>query len=107
MYKRKLIVTVIMCLASLSVDAQTDKGTLHLFPDEAKTIAPPVVFDFLERYLYEISQSKRGYDFYQKMADDKVVVREGSLDNINRLSPTVPFFITRYEDKGYEVGCKV
>lgn len=104
MYRRKHIVMVIMCLTSLSICAQTGKGTLHLFPDEAKAIAPPVVFDFLERYLYEINQSKRGYDFYQKMADDKVLVREGSLENIKRLSPTVPFFITRYEDKGYEVS---
>lgn len=103
MYRRKTIAMVIMCLTSLSIYAQTSKGTLHLFSDEAKTMAPSVVFDFLERYLYEINQSKRGYDFYQKMADDKVVVREGSLDNISRLSPTMPFSVIRYEDKGYEV----
>jgi len=103
MNRRKLVVMVIACLTSLGFHAQTGKGALHLFSDEAKTIAPPVVYDFLERYLYEISQSKRGYDFYQKIADDKVVVREGSFSNIGHLSPSVPFAITRYEDKGYEV----
>lgn len=90
-----------MHLACLTITGQTRGGTLYLFSDEMKTMTSPVVFDFLERYLYEVSQSKRGYDFYRRMADDKVVVREGSLDNIAKLSPAIPFTMTRYEDKGY------
>lgn len=100
---RRTFFTVAMYLTCLTVLGQVREGALHLFSDEVKTAASTIVYDFLERYLYEISQSKRGYDFYQKMADDKVVVRDGSLNNIGRLSPSVPFSLTRYEDKGYYV----
>ncbi len=100
---RKAFLSLAMCLVCLAINGQTREGALLLFPDEMKVTTSPVVFDFLERYLYEVSQSKRGYDFYQRMADDKVVVREGSLDNIAKLSPSVPFTLTRYEDKGYDV----
>lgn len=92
-----------MYLTCLTISGQTREGALSLFPDEVKTVKSPIVYAFLERYLYEVSQSKRGYDFYQRMAEDKVVVRDGSLNNIGKLSPSVPFTITRYEDKGYDV----
>ena len=82
---------------------QPREGVLNLFPNEVKAMGSPSVYDFLERYLYEVNKSKRGYDFYQKMADDKVMVREGSFANISKLSPAIPYTLTRYEDKGYDV----
>ena len=101
---RRIFLSVAACLVCLTATSQTHKGKLHLFSDEIKTMTAPIVYDFLERYLYEVSKSSRDYDLYRKMADDKVVVREGSLDNIVRLSPATPFFINRYEDKGYEIS---
>lgn len=97
------LITIAWCLVCLCSIAQTGKNTLHLFDEAVKQSSPPYVCDFLEHYLYEVSQSPKGYDFYQRLADDKVVIRDGSLTNITRLSPKIPFAITRYEDKGYNV----
>ena len=99
----RLIITTAWCLVCLSSSAQADQGPLHLFDEIVKRESPPYVCDFLERYLYNVSKSTRGYDFYQRLADDKVVIREGSLNNIQKLSPKTPFSLTRYEDKGYNV----
>ena len=106
MTRRRKLLIVVMYLVSLSVNAQTDSGSLHLFADSAKMEISPIVCNFLERYLYQASKSQRGYDFYQRMADDKVVLRDGSFDNIPKLSSNVLFEINRFEDKGYEVSWK-
>lgn len=109
MLRRRRLLIVVMYLASLSslnVNAQTDIGTLHLFTDSSRMKISPIVCNFLERYLYQASKSKRGYDFYQRMADDKVLLRDGSFDNIPKLSSNVLFEINRFEDKGYEVSWK-
>lgn len=102
----RLIISTAWCLVCLSATAQTGKDSLHLFDDVVKKESPAYVCDFLEHYLYKVSQSQRGYDFYQRLADDKVVIRDGSLDNIQKLSPSTPFSLTRYEDKGYNVCWK-
>jgi hypothetical protein len=98
----RLNALLIAYLVCLGIQAQTDKGTLHLFHEDVKTKASPVVYDFLERYLYKISHEAHGFDFYQSMADDKVVVKGGSLDNIAKLSPESLFSLIRYDDKGYD-----
>lgn len=95
---------MIICLVWLTASGQPHEGRLQLFSDEVKAEGSPVVFNFLERYLYEVNKSKRGYDFYQKMADDKVIVREGSFSKLGKLTPATPFSIRRYEDKGYDVS---
>lgn len=102
----RLIITTAWCLVCLSVSAQTGKESLHLFDDVVRNESPAYLCDFLEHYLFKVSKSQRGYDFYQRMADDKVVIRDGSLDNIRKLSPSTPFSLTRYEDKGYNVCWK-
>lgn len=93
-----------MCFVCLTLFGQTDKHALHLFPDEMKTAYPSVVYDFLERYLYDINHSSNGYELRQRMADDKVSVVDGSLKNIPKLSPEVPFSIMRHEDVSYDVN---
>lgn len=90
------------CLFCLGLNAQTEKGILHLFHEDVKTKASPVVYDFLERYLYKISHAVRGFDLNQSMSDDKVVVKSGSIDNIPKLSPMSLFSLTRYDDKGFD-----
>lgn len=104
--KKHWLILLIMNLFCLSIYSQTEEGSLHLFNDFMKKDASPIVYDFLERYLYKVSHSTRGYDFYQSMADDKVVVRDGSLDNISKLADNVTFSIVRYEDKGYDACWK-
>lgn len=101
---RRYLIATAMCLVCLTLFGQTGKHTLHLFPDEMKSAYPSVVYDFLERYLYDIHQSTRTYELRQRMADDKVGVTDGSLDNIPKLSPEVPFSIMRQEDACYDVS---
>ena len=102
MNKRLLIVTT-MCLVCLTLCGQTDKPTLRLFSEDMKTAYPSVVYDFLERYLYDIHHTTYGYELRQRMADDKVGVTEGSLDNIPKLSPGIPFSLLRHENTCYNV----
>ena len=92
-----------MCLVCLTLFGQTDKNTLRLFSNEMKAAYPSVIYDFLDRYLYDINHRQRGYELNQRMADDKVIVTEGSIDNISKLSPEMSFSLTRNEDASYEV----
>ncbi|MDE6807481.1 MAG: hypothetical protein K2I98_03355, partial [Prevotella sp.] len=69
-----------------------------------KTNYPSVVYDFLERYLYTVSNSTDGFMLRQQMADDKVFVTSGSLSNIKRISPNTPFSLLRHEDVAYDVS---
>lgn len=103
---RNLLIVLMISFVCLGSNAQTDKGSLALFPDSIKIGSAGVVYTFLERYLYQASKSSRGYDFYQNMADDKVILREGSFDNIPKLKSNVQFSIERFEDKGYGVEWK-
>ena len=100
---KRIWTAAVMYLVCLTLFGQTGKSTLRLFSDEMKTAYPSAVYDFLERYLYDISRRPRGYELTQRMADDKVSVIEGSLDNISKLSPEMPFSLTRHEDAGYDV----
>ena len=94
-YKLAFLAIYFSCL---TVFGQTREGTLHLFHNEMKAAYPSVVFDFLERYLYDISHSVEGYELNQRMADDKVTVTSGKLSNIKRITPDVPFSILRHEN---------
>lgn len=102
MNKRFLIVTM-MCFVCLTLCGQADKPSLHLFPEEMKAAYPSVVYDFLERYLYDIHHTTPSYELRQRMADDRVSVTEGSLDNISKLSPEIPFSLLRHENSCYDI----
>lgn len=103
MNRCKLLLFVI-CFPCLTLLGQTRNGALHLFHDEMKTNYPSVVYDFLERYLYTVSNSTDGFMLRQQMADDKVFVTSGSLSNIKRISPNSPFSLLRHEDVAYDVS---
>jgi hypothetical protein len=76
----------------------------HLFSDEMKKDYPSVVYDFLERYLYETdSLMRRGIDIRQKLRDDKVLFTAGSAANARNITPEMPFSISKVDNKYYEV----
>lgn len=93
-----------ICFPCLTLLGQARKGMLHLFHDEVKTNNPSVVYDFLERYLYDVSNSVDGFVLKQQMADDKVIVTSGSIVNIKQLSPETSFSLLRHEDAAYDVS---
>lgn len=76
----------------------------NLFTDEVKTLYPSAVYDFLERYLYEID-SLQGIGQYveQRLRDDKVFFLKGSVPNVRKLVPEMPFEVKKSYNKFYEV----
>ena len=93
------ILTMIVCLQN--VDAQS----LRLFSLEVKREYPSVVYDFLERYLYELdSLQKKGTDIWQKISDDKVFFFDGSPNSVNDITTEMCFSIKTVERKSYEVS---
>lgn len=101
MTKHKIILFVCMgILISTIVNGQS----YSLFADEYKQKYPSVVYDFLERYLYEIdSLVKKGEPVSQRLKDDKVIFFEGVPSMASSLSPLTAFSIKATDDKYYQV----
>lgn len=75
-----------------------------LFSQEVRDLSPSVVYDFLERYLYEIdSLQTRGEYIDLRLRDDKVFFRVGSASTAKRLTPNMSFSVSKTDDKFYEV----
>ena len=67
---------VAMVLVSMMIHSSSWAQSFVFFDPEVKEEYPSVVYDFLERYLYEIdSMSKAGKPVLQRMKDDKVSLR--------------------------------
>ena len=74
-----------------------------LFDPGVKDVYPSVVYDFLERYLYEIdSMTKEGKPILQRLMDDKVSVVEGNILSASSITPQTAFNILTYDDKYYQ-----
>ena len=75
-----------------------------LFSDEVKRDYPSVVYDFLERYLYEMdSLSRRGEPILQRLRDDKVSVTAGDVSVASSLTPQTPCTMASSDDRYYQV----
>lgn len=78
--------------------------SLSLFDNKLKEERPSIVYDFLERYLYQIdSLQQKGEPIFQKLRDDKVVFVEGELSNINQITQETGFIINETDDKFYQI----
>lgn len=63
-----------------------------------------MVYDFVERYFYEIdSLANTGHDIIRRMKDDKVIFVDGALSAVHEIGPSNPFSITRIDDKAYSI----
>ena len=83
------------------VDAQS----FRLFSQKVKSDYPSVVYDFLERYLYELdSLQRKGIDIQQKIIDDKVVFIKGSVTTANKITVDMGVKIDLLEGKMYQVS---
>ena len=85
--------------------ASASSQGLRLFSPEMKVSVPKtqaVVMDFLERYFNELSSFKQT-TIENKMADDKVYFRKGTLSDLSQICDTVPFSINLL-DRYYEVN---
>lgn len=64
--------------------------SFHLFAPEVKQEYPSVIYDFLERYLYELdSLQKEGINIQQKISDDKVFFFQGFVNSAKDITPNM------------------
>lgn len=100
---RKILVIniVLMIVCQHYVDAQS----FRLINPDIKKEYPSVVYDFLERYLYELdSLESKGINTLQKIKDDKVLFFAGSYSSAKEITTEMIFSIKTVEDKSYEVS---
>lgn len=97
---------IIISMLGLFALVQTSQAQrFSLFSQEMKTDYPSVVYDFLERYLYEIdSLQSRGAYITQRLHDDKFTFLIGSASTARKITPELPFAISKTDDKFYEVS---
>ena len=94
---------VAMVLVSMMIHSSSWAQSFVFFDPEVKEEYPSVVYDFLERYLYEIdSMSKAGKPVLQRMKDDKVSVVEGNFLSASSITPQTTFSLLTYDDKYYQ-----
>lgn len=95
------IIAISLCLFSMVKTSQAQRFVL--FDTEVKTECPSAVYDFLERYLYEIdSLQRRGEPVNQRLRDDKVFFLTGSASSARKVSKEMPFSVRKTEDMYYE-----
>ncbi len=96
---------ILLLCAFVALQQEASAQRFHLFSDEIKRDFPSVVYDFLERYLYETdSLQQKGVDVTQKLHDDKVMFMAGSASTARKISPSTPFSMKNVESKYYQVG---
>ena len=102
---KPLRLRIILLLLGLFASAQTGRAQRYnLFAPEVKTEYPSVVYDFLERYLYEIDSLQQcGESVYQRLVDDKVFFNAGSAQSARMINPDMPLSISQTENKHYDV----
>lgn len=94
---------VILVLLSMLIHSSAWTQNFVFFDPSVKEAYPSVVYDFLERYLYEMdSLLKAGEPILQRMIDDKVSVVEGNIMSVSKLTPQTGFNILAYDDKYYQ-----
>lgn len=100
MIRKTFIISVVLMIVHY-VDAQS----FSLFTPEIKQEYPSVIYDFLERYLYELdSLQRKGVDTRQRITDDEVVFFEGSPSSAYEITADMGFSIKTVEGKSYEVS---
>ncbi len=105
MYK-KTYHSVIVSLLGLFTFVQTSQAQRYtLFAPEVKTAYPSVVYDFLEKYLFEIdSLQRKGIPVEQRLRDDKVMFLTGDATIARKITSEMMFNVSKTENKFYEVS---
>lgn len=98
--KQIILLAIVLLLIPFRMRGQS----LVLFDTIFKAEYPSVVYDFLERYLYETDSLVRaGEPIMQRLLDDKVAFLHGDPQVARSITPTTPFSITETDDKYYQV----
>ncbi len=96
---------ILLLCAATALQQGAFAQRLHLFSEEIKTDYPSVVYDFLERYLYEAdSLVRKGVDIRLKLHDDKVIFTKGDVSAVRSLTPSTAFSLNKVDNKYYQVS---
>lgn len=99
---RHKLVLIVGCIVFAMQPIKGQK--FSLFSAELRSEFPSVVYDFLERYLYEIDSLQRKNAFIDlKLKDDKVVFIQGSASTARQITPEMGFSLNKINDRYYEV----
>lgn len=89
----------------MAVHSSACGQSYRLFSDDLKRDYPSVVYDFLERYLYEIdSLARKGEPILQRLRDDKVMFLEGDLSVAASLTSDMAFNMAATDDRFYQMA---
>lgn len=95
----------VFCLLALAQSGRAQR--FQLFSQEVRDYNPSVVYDFLERYLFEIdSMQSHGEIVSQRLNDDKVFFLSGSASSARKITSDMLFSVSKTDDKFYEVSWK-
>ena len=75
----------------------------RLFAPEMKQQYASDVYNFLERYMFELYCWKEPTSLQQKLKDDKVMFTQGTIADIKKINESSAVSIERVENKYYEV----
>lgn len=101
----RILKYILLLCAALALQQEAAAQQLHLFSDEIKKDYPSVVYDFLERYLYEVdSLVRKGVDIQQKLHDDKVMFLKGTPSAVHTITTSTHFCLNNVEGKYYKVA---
>lgn len=97
---RRILVTM-LCLFTLAKVCQAQQ--FELFAPEVKAEYPSAVYDFLERYLYEIdSLQQAGVPVNARLRDERVSFQTGTASTARLITKETAFSIRTIEDKYFE-----
>lgn len=91
-------ISILLFWVATSVVAQK-----RIFPAESYQSEQGYVYQFIDRYFYELGKINKSSDLLQKLNDDKVYFAQGTVSDIANLSETTPFTLNRIEDRYFEV----
>ncbi|MCQ2132008.1 MAG: hypothetical protein MJY90_01585 [Bacteroidaceae bacterium] len=93
----------VFCLLAYIQSSQAQR--FQLFTQKVRDYSPSVLYDFLERYLFEIdSMQTKGEVISQKLHDDKVFFQIGTAASAKKITPDMQFSVSKTDDKFYEVS---
>lgn len=96
-------ILIFMSFLQLCLSGKAGDGRFHLFSDETKTAYPSAVYDFLERYLYEIDSLQTANPvIFERLNSDKVIFKKGNAGVARDISPDTPCTVRLVGDKFYE-----
>lgn len=97
----RFVMVMLLFLPSLS--GKAERGSFHLFSQEAKEAYPQLVCDFLERYLFTVDSLQQASNSgRQRMNKDNVNLHKGNLGTIRQLTPETPFTLKMTDNLVYE-----